>query len=66
MSAAEQANMQEYDVIVDINGTEMNDSHDLRKFLYTEADIGDEVEVTFYRDGNRETVTITLQEQQSY
>ncbi|KGA96338.1 serine protease [Alkalihalobacillus alcalophilus ATCC 27647 = CGMCC 1.3604] len=65
-SPAAGANMQEYDVIVEIGGVEVNDTHDLRKFLYTEAEVGQEVEVVYYRDGQKETATLTLQEQESF
>ncbi len=65
MSPAERAGLQEYDVIVAIDDEEIADGHDLRKFLYTEREIGDEVQVTFYRNGSRETATVQLMEQQS-
>ncbi|OLS38644.1 serine protease [Alkalihalophilus pseudofirmus] len=66
MSAAERAGLEQYDVIVEIDGEEITDGHDLRRFLYTEKQVGDEVEVTFYRNGSRETVTVQLAEQQSF
>lgn len=66
MSPAERAGLKEYDVIVAIDDEEMSDGHDLRKFLYTERSIGDEVQVTIYRNGSRETVTVQLAEQQSF
>ena len=65
MSPAERAGLKEYDVIVSIDDQEINDGHDLRKYLYTEHEIGDEIEVTFYREGKRETVTAQLTEQES-
>ncbi|MED4081073.1 trypsin-like peptidase domain-containing protein [Halalkalibacterium halodurans] len=65
MSPAETAGLRQYDVIVELNGEEINDGHELRKFLYTELNIGDEVEVTYYREGKKETTTLTLVEQQS-
>lgn len=66
MSPAERAGLQEYDVIVEIDGEEIGDGHALRKFLYTEREIGDEVEVTVYRDGSQQTVTVQLAEQQNF
>ncbi|MED1600512.1 S1C family serine protease [Alkalihalophilus marmarensis] len=66
MSAAERAGLEQYDVIVEIDGEEITDGHDLRRFLYTEKQVGDEVEVTYYRNGSRETVTVQLAEQQSF
>ncbi|KYG29619.1 S1C family serine protease [Alkalihalobacillus trypoxylicola] len=66
MSSADRAGIAEYDVIVAIDGEEIGDTHDLRKFLYTEREIGQEVTITYYRDGSEETVNITLEAQQSF
>ncbi|WP_368502946.1 S1C family serine protease [Alkalihalophilus sp. As8PL] len=66
MSAAERAGLEQYDVIVKIDGEDIADGHDLRRFLYTEKQVGDEVEVSYYRNGTLETVTIQLAEQQSF
>ncbi|UOE94112.1 trypsin-like peptidase domain-containing protein [Alkalihalobacillus sp. LMS39] len=66
VSPAERAGLQEYDVIVKINDRDIEDGHDLRKFLYTETEIGDEITVTFYREGSKQTTTITLSEQQAF
>lgn len=63
MSPAERAGLKEYDVIVEINGKEIEDGHALRKFLYTEAKIGEEIEVTFYRQGKKQSVRLNLAEQ---
>ncbi|WP_100405857.1 S1C family serine protease [Bacillus solitudinis] len=65
-SPAEKAGIREYDVIVEIDGEAIEDGHGLRKFLYTERKIGDQVEVTIYREGKRETLTVQLAEQQSF
>ncbi|KHF40090.1 S1C family serine protease [Halalkalibacter okhensis] len=65
-SPADRAGMQEYDVIVDIDGEPMEDGHDLRRYLYTEKKIGDELEVTIYRDGKKEVITVQLAEQESF
>ncbi|ARK32895.1 S1C family serine protease [Halalkalibacter krulwichiae] len=65
-SPAERAGLQEYDVIVSIDDEEINDSHDLRKFLYTERKIGDEVKLEIYRNGSKETLMVSLAEQQSF
>ncbi|MGO4889051.1 S1C family serine protease [Anaerobacillus sp. MEB173] len=66
MSPADQAGLKEYDVIVAIDDQELSDSHDLRKYLYTHKKIGDEVKVTFYREGKKQTVTLALSEQNSF
>lgn len=63
MTPAERAGLEAYDVIVQLDGVEIKDTHDLRKHLYTEKNIGDELEVTFYRDGQRHTTTLILAKQ---
>lgn len=50
-SAAEEAGMRQYDVVVEMDGQEIRDIIDLRKHLYNEKQIGDMLEVTAYRDG---------------
>lgn len=66
MSPADRAGLKQYDVIVEMDGNPIESSHDLRKYLYTKKKIGDEAEVTFYRDGKKQKVTIQLTERQSY
>lgn len=66
MSPAERAGLKEYDVIVEIDGTDIENSHDLRKYLYSKTRIGDEIRVTYYREGKKETIQLTLAEQQSF
>ncbi|WP_147802551.1 S1C family serine protease [Alkalicoccus halolimnae] len=62
-SPAEEGGLQEDDVIVELEDTEISDAHDLRRFLYSEVGIGDEMEVTFYRDGELQTTSIVLAEE---
>lgn len=57
------AGLAEGDVIVKLNEQEIKDSHDLRKFLYSDVEIGDTISVTFYRDGEEKTVDLTLDKQ---
>ena len=59
-SAAAEAGLQVQDVIVAINDTKLTNSTDLRKYLYTEAKIGDKVELEIYRDGKSQKVELTL------
>lgn len=61
-SPAGKAGLKQYDVITKLDDTEVKTAGELRKFLYTEKEIGDEVEVTFYRNGKEETATLTLRE----
>ncbi|PRO64370.1 S1C family serine protease [Alkalicoccus urumqiensis] len=60
---AAEAGLQEGDVIVELDGQEITDAHDLRKYLYTEVSIGDTMEVSYYRDGELTTTELTLEEQ---
>jgi len=60
-SPADKAGLQNYDVIVEINGEETADVIELRKVLYKNK-IGDTVEVKFYRDGKLNTMNVTLGE----
>ncbi|MBP1971301.1 serine protease Do [Virgibacillus natechei] len=59
-SPADQAGMERLDVITELDGEPVMDMIDLRKILYHEKEIGDEVVVTYYRDGQRSETTIEL------
>nr|WP_243298761.1 trypsin-like peptidase domain-containing protein [Bacillus litorisediminis] len=63
-SAAKKAGIEVQDVIVSINGEEVQNSIALRKYLYTKLDVGDEVELGIYRDGELITVKLTLSSNQ--
>lgn len=63
-SSADDGGLQEYDVIVEMDDQEIDFAHDLRMYLYTELDVGEEVTISFYRDGELQETTIELQEQQ--
>jgi serine protease Do len=60
-SAADEAGLQQFDVITEINGQEITTILELRRFLYSDASIGETVEIELYRDGNVENVELTLQ-----
>ncbi|UOR14007.1 trypsin-like peptidase domain-containing protein [Halobacillus amylolyticus] len=64
MSPADKAGLQPLDVITAIDGEPVQNIIDLRKYLYEEKDPGDNLEITYYRDGEQNTVTITLGSQQ--
>ncbi|MBA2174786.1 trypsin-like peptidase domain-containing protein [Halobacillus locisalis] len=64
MSPAAKAGLQPLDVITELDGQPVQDIIDLRKYLYEEKDAGDDMEMTFYRDGEKSTVTVTLGSQQ--
>lgn len=63
ISPAEQAGLKRLDVITEFDGKEVLDILQLRKILYEEKQIGEEVSIVFYRDGNRMETTLTLAEQ---
>ncbi|WP_252313723.1 S1C family serine protease [Sinobaca sp. H24] len=65
-SPAEEADLAENDVITEVNGDAVANTHDLRRYLYTESGIGETVTLTYYRDGTRETVEVTLAEEQPF
>ncbi|SEQ06118.1 S1C family serine protease [Piscibacillus halophilus] len=60
MSPADQAGFQQYDVIVKMGDTEVQNVLELRQYLFTETSPGDEVKVTFYRDGELQETTVKL------
>ncbi|WP_338788515.1 S1C family serine protease [Metabacillus sp. FJAT-53654] len=59
-SPADEAGLQQQDVIVKMNETAITNASELRKFLYSETEIGEEVQITLYRAGEKKTVTIKL------
>lgn len=59
-SPAAEAGLQQFDVITKIDGEEINNMLDLRKYLYSEVKVGDTVTLEFYRDGVEQTVDLTL------
>jgi len=64
-SPAAQAGLQELDVIVEMDGETIHDVIDLRKHLYQETKVGDQMEIKYYREGKLKTTTITLAEDKS-
>ncbi|WP_439646615.1 S1C family serine protease [Piscibacillus salipiscarius] len=60
MSPADQAGLQQYDVIVQMGDTAINNVLELRQYLFTKVSPGDEVTITFYRDGEKQEKTIKL------
>lgn len=59
-SAAGQAGIKVQDVIVAINDQEVTTTNDLRKYLYTELNVGDEVELKIYSGSEEKTVKVKL------
>lgn len=58
-SAAADAGMEANDVIVSFNGVDVQNGIELRQEIY-DTEIGQEVEVEFYRDGELQSTTITM------
>lgn len=50
-SSAAKSGFKQKDIVVSMNGTAINSSTELRKFLYTKVNIGDNVKFGVYRDG---------------
>ncbi|MCM3588161.1 trypsin-like peptidase domain-containing protein [Mesobacillus maritimus] len=62
-SPAGKAGLQEFDVIVEMDGEKIEDSVDLRKHLYNEKEAGDELKIKFYRNGKLQEATLLLVEE---
>lgn len=60
MSPADKAGLKRLDVITELDGKEVMDMIDLRKVLYEEKEVGDEVEVVYFRDGESHKTTVEL------
>ncbi len=64
-SAAEKAGLQNGDVILQLNDTEISDFEDISDFMATTKS-GDPVRITYQRNGQRATVNAALGEQQDW
>ena len=62
-SPADKAGLTRYDVIVKLDGKEVKNTLELRKYLYNEKKIGDTMKVTYYRNGEIRETEITLVKQ---
>lgn len=61
-SPADEAGLQQFDVITKIDGHEINTLLDLRKYMYSETSINDNVDIEIFRNGKPKVVTIQLKE----
>ncbi|HEX7057540.1 MAG TPA: trypsin-like peptidase domain-containing protein [Bacilli bacterium] len=59
---AKLAGMRTNDVIVAFDKTPINNSIELRKYLYEKKSVGDKLTVSFYRDGKLQKITVKLAE----
>ncbi|MFS0562502.1 trypsin-like peptidase domain-containing protein [Terribacillus sp. 179-K 1B1 HS] len=64
-SPAADAGLQQYDVVTKIDDQDITSMVDLRSYLYSDKKIGDEVTVTYYREGKKETTKLTLAKEQT-
>lgn len=64
-SAAADAGMKQYDVIVEMDGEKIESVIDLRQHLYTKTNVGDELKVKVYRAGKLTEMTLILKESTS-
>ncbi|HEX6593344.1 MAG TPA: trypsin-like peptidase domain-containing protein [Bacillota bacterium] len=60
LSPADRAGLKRLDVITKLDGKEVMDMIDLRKILYQEKEVGDNLEITVYRDGEEKVMTVKL------
>src|SRR5690625_2513633 len=60
LSPAQKAGLERLDVITALDDEEITDTIDLRKILYQEKEIGDQVKITFYRDGEKMEAELKL------
>ncbi|MFV0557904.1 MAG: S1C family serine protease [Enterococcus sp.] len=56
---AEQAGLEQYDVITKIDNTDIETSTDLQSALYSKK-VGDSIEITYYRGDEEQTTTVDL------
>lgn len=59
-SPAAAGGLEQLDVIVELDGQPIETFLDIRKYLYNEKDVGDEMTVSFYRAGELQEATVTL------
>ncbi|MBM7609474.1 serine protease Do [Lysinibacillus composti] len=59
-SAADSAGVEQYDVIVEMDGKKIENSIDLRKHLYNEKEIGSKMNIKVYRQGKIVEIELTL------
>lgn len=59
-SAAANGGLEAQDIIVSMNGTKIADSSELRKYLYSDVENGDDIKFEVYRAGKLTTVNVKL------
>lgn len=59
-SAAEKAGVKQYDVIVEMDGKKIENAIELRKHLYNEKEVGDDLKIKVYRQGKMVELVLHL------
>jgi serine protease Do len=59
-SAAAEAGIKEGDVITELNGQPVESPADLRRLLYADLKVGDQIELTVFRGDEEKTISLTL------
>ncbi|WLR53321.1 S1C family serine protease [Bacillus tianshenii] len=65
-SPAGKAGLQELDVITQLDGQEVKNVIQLRKYLYNNKEIGDTMTITYYRNGQKNSAEIKLASEGTY
>src|SRR5699024_4528148 len=63
LSPADKGGLDRLDVITEVDGEEITDTVDLRKVLFQEKEVDEDVDITYYREGEKQETSITLGEQ---
>lgn len=63
-SPADEAGLKKLDVITKIDDQDVESMIDLREILFDKKEVGDEVKLTYYREGKKEEATVKLGEQE--
>lgn len=61
-SPAAEADLKQYDVVVEMDGEKIESMIDLRKHLYNEKEVGDDLKMKVYRQGQLMEVTLKLKD----
>ncbi len=61
---AAQAGLMLNDIIVKLDNKKINSTRELRRYLYNEKQVGDSIQVSYYREGQLETVEFQLEDKQ--
>lgn len=65
-SPAAKAGIKEYDVIVEMDGERIKDMASFRTHLYEQKKIGETLEITVYRNGKKQKLKMTLQDEKTF